>query len=153
MKTAAKRKILPLFWLLIALFQLLFAAQLAPAKSAFVPENHVWKIFPLAAESHQPTIAQVTEPQRERAPPQRSTVPGCVLGPETNVGPETSLASNVITNPGPNGFVITQEGPLLQGPNAAIAQQSNGSLIYQPGQDGFVLVGNGSLSSGVTRAV
>jgi hypothetical protein len=31
---AAKRKILPLFWLLVAVFQLLFAAQLAPAKFA-----------------------------------------------------------------------------------------------------------------------
>jgi hypothetical protein len=88
---AAKRKILPLLWLLIALFQLLFAAQLASAKSAFVPENRVWKIFPLAAESHQPNIAQVAEPQRERAPPQRSTVPGCVLGPESEISSNLSV--------------------------------------------------------------
>jgi hypothetical protein len=53
MKSAAKGKILPLFWLLIAAVQLFFAAQLAPAKSAFVPENRVRKIFPLATQTHQ----------------------------------------------------------------------------------------------------
>jgi hypothetical protein len=107
---AAKRKILPLLWLLIALFQLLFAAQLASAKSAFVPENRVWKIFPLAAESHQPNIAQVAEPQRERAPPQRSTVPGCVLGPESETPSIGSLT--------PNGaVVVTSDGSSVWGLN------------------------------------
>jgi hypothetical protein len=40
MKTAAK-KITLFFWLTIAAFQLLFAAQLAPAKSAFVHRQEV----------------------------------------------------------------------------------------------------------------
>lgn len=99
MKTAAK-KITLFFWLAIAAFQLLFAAQLAPAKSAFVPENRVWKIFPLAAESHQPNIAQVAEPQRERAPPQRSTVPGCVLGPESGTLSLSSIPKGYQGGPG-----------------------------------------------------
>jgi len=114
---AAKRKILPLLWLLIALFELLFAAQLASAKSAFVPENRVWKIFPLAAESHQPNIAQVAEPQRERAPPQRSTVPGCVLAPENEItGTNLNLAS------GANGTLYAEDLPHLSDVQQVAAQ-------------------------------
>jgi hypothetical protein len=66
---AAKRKILPLFWLLVSVFQLPFAAQLAPAKSISGLENRVWKIFPLAAQTHQVSQLQIAEMQRERAPP------------------------------------------------------------------------------------
>jgi hypothetical protein len=62
---------------------LLLSASIAPAKSAIGLENRVWKIFPLAAHSHQVNRGQVAEAQRERAPPQRSTAPGCVLGPES----------------------------------------------------------------------
>jgi len=96
MKTAAKGKILHLFWLLVALFQLLFAAQLAPAKSAFVPENRTWEIFPLAVRSHQSNPSQVTEPQRERAPPAAKTVLGVLLAPESETIAGTgSLLSGV----------------------------------------------------------
>ena len=69
MKVAAKRKILSRFWLLVAVFQLLFAAQLAPARSIPGLENRVWKILPLAAQTHQVGQLQVGEAQRERAPP------------------------------------------------------------------------------------
>jgi len=61
MEVAAKRKILSLIWLLVAVFQLFFAAQLAPAKSPFVPENRVWKIFSLAAQTHQLNLSQVSD--------------------------------------------------------------------------------------------
>jgi hypothetical protein len=82
---AAKRKILPLFWLLVAVFQLLFAARLAPAKSIPGLENRVWKIFPLAAQTHQVSQLQIAEMQRERAPPQVKEASDDVLGPESGV--------------------------------------------------------------------
>jgi hypothetical protein len=66
---AIKKKVWLLLWPAIAAFRLLFSSQLAPAKSAFVPENRVCKIFPLAAESHQLNPSQVSQAQRERAPP------------------------------------------------------------------------------------
>jgi hypothetical protein len=84
MKRAAKRITL-YFWLAIAAVQLLFAARLAPAKSAFVPENRTWQIFPLAAQAHQLNPSQVSEPQRQRPPPPLKTALGELLGPETNL--------------------------------------------------------------------
>jgi hypothetical protein len=82
MKTAAK-KITLFFWLAIAAFQPLFAAQLAPAKSALGLENRAWKFFSLAPQLHQPNVAQVSEPQRERAPPQVKEASDELLAPES----------------------------------------------------------------------
>jgi hypothetical protein len=118
MKSAAKR-ITFLLWLALAAFQLLFAAQVAPAKSAFVPENRVWKIFPLAAQTHQLERSQLSQPQRERGPPLVKTALDVLLGPES----ETSVPQSVFAyQPGPRGFVIQQDGPLVTGNQAVVAQ-------------------------------
>jgi len=82
MKTVTQ-KIGLLCWLAIAAVQLLPSAPTASAKSNLGLENRAWEIFPLAAGSHQANQLQVSEAQRERAPPQRSDAPDCVLGPET----------------------------------------------------------------------
>ncbi|MBV8176566.1 MAG: hypothetical protein JO151_18650 [Verrucomicrobia bacterium] len=90
MKRAAKRITL-YFWLAIAAVQLLFAARLAPAKSAFVPENRTWQIFPLAAQAHQLNPSQVSEPQRQRPPPPLKTALGELLGPESETLTQTEF--------------------------------------------------------------
>ena len=100
MERAAKGKILHLFWLLVAVFQLLFAAQLAPAKSAFVPKNRAWEFFPLAAQSHQLGQLQVADRQRERAPPAAKIALGELLGPESEtLGNNGSLLSGANNTP------------------------------------------------------
>jgi hypothetical protein len=64
------------------------------------------------------------------------------------LAPETSLGSNVITNPGPNGFVITQEGPLLQGNQAAVAQGDYSGVITEPAR--LLPVNTGEVQYGVS---
>jgi hypothetical protein len=80
---AAKKKVWLLLWPVIAALQLLFAAQLAPAKSAFGSKNCAWEIFPLAAQSLQLERSQVPQPQRERAPPAAKIALDALLGPES----------------------------------------------------------------------
>jgi hypothetical protein len=87
MKRAARGKILLLLWLLLATIHALFSAQLASAKSLIVPENRVWKISPLAAQTHQVNNAQLSQPQREKPPPQvKIAAQNIGAAPETNVG-------------------------------------------------------------------
>jgi hypothetical protein len=52
MKTAAKTVAL-ILWLALAALQLLFSPQVASAKSSLSLENHIWKIFSSAAQTHQ----------------------------------------------------------------------------------------------------
>ena len=127
---------------------LLFCAAIARAKPLPGPENRTWEIFSLAAQTHQLNPLQLSQPQWERPPPAPKTALGELLGPEN----ETAVPGNVFAyNPGPKGFVIAQDVPLLSGQNAAIAQASGYSgLVYQPGPQGFVLVGDGSLQTGIT---
>jgi hypothetical protein len=103
MKTAAKKKlvapkafrgrIILFFWLAIAALHLLLSAPIAPAKSTLGLENRAWNFFSSATQSHQADRLQVAEAQRERAPPQRSTAPGCVLGPETTASQYSAIGS------------------------------------------------------------
>jgi hypothetical protein len=102
-----KRKTLLLFWVLVAIFQLLFTAQIAPAKSIPGLKNCTWKIFVPTAQSHRFELAQVSLPQRVRPPPAINTAQEMCLAPGANAG------TNLINNPGPRGFVITQDGPLI----------------------------------------
>jgi len=130
MKTAAKRTTL-ILWLAIAVVQLLFSPQVASAKSSLGRENRSWEIFSLAAQSHQTNRLQLAEAQRERAPPQRSTAPGCVLGPETNAFvPENVFAYN----PGATGFVIQHDEPFVTGNEAAVAQGDLSAVVSDPGR-------------------
>jgi hypothetical protein len=79
---------------------LVFALQLAPAKSIPGLKNCIREIFSLAAQTSQPNPSQLSEPQLERAPPQRSTVPGCVLGPESGTLSLSSIPKGYQGGPG-----------------------------------------------------
>ena len=97
-KTAAKSKCLSTSWrlgllfcLAAAAFQLLFSAPIAPVKSVPGLENRAWKIFSLAFQRHQPSGAQVSEPQWKRAPPPIKLLLSDVLAPE-NATPSITAA-------------------------------------------------------------
>ena len=126
MKRAAKGKILPLFWLLVAVFQLFFAAQPAPAKSAFVPENRTWEIFPLAVQSHQFGQLQVSEPQRERAPAGVKSASDDVLGPESVAA---STGSNIALDSNGNQLLLPGNPPLM---SSNTSTQTPGVIYVTP---------------------
>jgi len=137
MKTAAKRKrlvaprtlsrrILPFFWLVFAAVQLLFCAAIAPAKPLPDVENRAWKIFTSAAQTHQPIGPQVTEAQRERAPPQVKEASDELLGPETQtVFDVTAQLSQHLDSAiemfNTEGFTANQAAALEENPGLAAA--------------------------------
>jgi hypothetical protein len=139
---ATKRTVLPLFWLFVAVLQLLFAAQLAPAKSIPGLENRVWKIFPLAVQIHQLDQPQVSEGQRKRAPPTSRIASDDVLGPEINatdsIGSNISIATEQPRN-ALGQFMPINPGDVPSGFNAvedfANQAQANGFLggVFNPG--------------------
>jgi hypothetical protein len=83
MKTAVKRKILPLFWLAIVAVQLLFSGPITSTSNAGNLNNKGSTILPITAQPHQLTGAPVSEPQRERAPPREKIALGVLLAPES----------------------------------------------------------------------
>jgi hypothetical protein len=142
MKVAAKGKILPLVWLLIAVFQLFLIAQLAPAKSAFILENRTWEIFSLADQSHQIGQLQVAEGQQERAPPFARTASDELLGPESEIN---SVGSNIALDANGNQLLLTQgsriTSPSLLLPDAntvtnPLPETETTNLIVHPFADG-----------------
>jgi hypothetical protein len=132
-----RKRITLFFWLALAAIQLLFSASVAPANPLPGLENRAWKILTSAAQTRQPTGAQVTEAKRERPPPSSKTALDVLLAPES----ETAVSQNVFAyNPGSRGFVIQQGGPLIS------ASRSNpdpfSTALSSPG--GISVTGNAS---------
>jgi hypothetical protein len=126
---AAKKKVWLLLWPVIAALQLLFAAQLAPAKSAFGSKNCAWEIFPLAAQSLQLERSQVPQPQRERAPPAAKIALDALLGPETEINVVAEQPRNALGQ-----FVPINGGEVPPGSPAV------NDFIQQATQNGWTLV-------------
>ena len=142
MKTSAKRISL-LLWLAVAAVHLSLSALPASATSAVSLDSADRKFAPLA-ESLRINSAKHAKLQREsvRNPPlgvlvvAKNDLNNLVRSlAEIRPGPEktASVPDNVFAyNPGPKGFVIQEDGPLITGNQAAVAQGDLSGAIPDP---------------------
>jgi hypothetical protein len=134
----------------ITAFQLVFGAPIATAKSAYIPEKRTGEIFTLAAQTHQPTGAQVTEAQRERAPPLEKIALGVLLGTETNL---TSVRPDFYITPGGTAIPATGYRYISSDVSYLNDLASNGQIPANPKGTyfSFAQIDDPSMASGLLQ--
>jgi hypothetical protein len=144
MKTTTKRISL-LFWLTIVALHLLVSALPAPGTCAPKLNNADWQILPLS-QSSRVKGARLTELQTGSLinashgvlVVAQSGLSNPVIGLVRMLpAPESGamVPQNVFAyQPGPRGFVIQQDGPLVTGNQAAVAQGDLSGVINDPAQ-------------------
>ena len=115
---------------MIVAVQLLFSGPITSTSNAGDLNNTGSTILPITAQPHQLTGAPVSEPQRERAPPDSKIALGVLLGPESETADVGYTPGQVM----PNGQVAGNgPGAALSGnvpDSGSIADQIAGGHAY-----------------------